>query len=157
MTGTAGANQISFNVNDTPNILAAKVSAALAADGFSVFTNSTSPNILNVQSGTRALTGAIPSSVNGLASSVIVSQAGTSAASLILDLPAGNLITNNSTLTIQGLVYTFKTASSGGLREIHLCDGDTATQIRDKVRTALQVGGRFIATPAGCNTSVDDF
>ncbi len=148
VTGTAGANQISFNVNDTPNILAAKVSAALAADGFSVFTNSTSPNILNVQSGTRALTGAIPSSVNGLASSVIVSQAGTSAASLILDLPAGNLITNNSTLTIQGLVYTFKTASSGGLREIIYATGDTATQIRDKVRTALQVGGRFIATPA---------
>jgi VCBS repeat-containing protein len=152
VTGAAGANQISFSVNDTPNLLAAKVSAALTADGFTVFTNSNSPNILNVQSGTRPVTGAVLSSVLGLASTVIVSQAGTSQANLILDLPAGSLIANNSTLTIQGVVYTFKTSSTGAQREIIYAIGDTAVQIRDKVRTALQTGGQFIASPAAGGT-----
>jgi VCBS repeat-containing protein len=145
VTGAAGANQISFAATDSPNTLANKVQIALQADDFSVFVNSESPNILNVQSGTRALTGAVASSVVGLDASVIVSQAGTSQ-SLLLDLPAGNLIQDLSTLTIQGTVYTFRTVTSGGPREIIYNITDDATQIRDKVRTALQAGGLFVAT-----------
>ena len=147
-TATGAPREIVFTATSSAVQIAQIVRTSLLAAGYSVAVNTTSPNILNVSSGASIVTAAGIHNVIGLDPQIIIGRPGVSGAvNVVLNIPDGLVLPNNSTITVQGRLFTFRQIPIGAPGEIVYTTVDTAAVIANRVVTALNsVYGGFTAS-----------